>query len=321
MFDALETPSIHWSANCSNIGPRAASDAFAVSRPASQARTSFRSLTTAVALTRSSCIALYFGASKGERTAGESHADRSDFAVIRLLSQAPGGHEPDALQAEIRLLRDQVVVAVVVQHTEAVAISERGDDEIDGREPVMPDPGELALRIDRTPLDLLVDVKVGKSEQFVEELAVVSSVPRGIAGFEEKGHAGRDASRLQRVGDLARPRVAEAGVTEPRPGRVVEQQRLSHGRAQPARRTSSAAARSTGTSRLRILDASFRRLEAVSSRSPRSCAIFWWAPRITSSPNSMRPSPSSPRNSSSAALTGGVSVIACRRCCVGMAAV
>src|SRR4051794_8532571 len=186
---------------------------------------------------------------------------------------------------------------------------------------MMADAGELALRVDRSPLDLLVDGEVGESQEFVKQIAMIPSIASGVARLQEEGQTGRNATRFERIGDLAGAHVAEVRVTEARPGGVVEQQRVGHGRAQPARRTSSAAARSTGTSRWRILDASWRRLEAVSSRSPRSCAIFWWAPRITSSPNSMRPSPISPRNSSSAALTGGVSVIACRRCCVGMAAV
>jgi hypothetical protein len=64
-----------------------------------------------------------------------------------------------------------------VQDTEAMAIGDCRDDQIDGREPRMADPSELALRVDGTPLDLLVDVKVGESEQLCEQFVVVSSGP------------------------------------------------------------------------------------------------------------------------------------------------
>ena len=71
-----------------------------------------------------------------------------------------------------------------MQDSKAVPIGDRGNEQIDGRKPVVADPSELALRIDRTLLDFLVDAKVGESEQFGEQFIVLASGPRGVAGFQ-----------------------------------------------------------------------------------------------------------------------------------------
>ena len=98
---------------------------------------------------------------------------------------------------------------VVVQDAEAVAVGDRGDEQIDGREPVVADTGELALRVERPSLDLLVDGEVGESQQLVKQIAMVSSVASGVAGLEQEGQTGRNVAGLERVRDLARARVAE----------------------------------------------------------------------------------------------------------------
>jgi hypothetical protein len=60
-----------------------------------------------------------------------------------------------------------------MQDPKAVAIGDRGNEQIDGRKAVVADPSELALRLDRTLLDFLVDVKMGEREQFGEQLVVL----------------------------------------------------------------------------------------------------------------------------------------------------
>ena len=113
------------------------------------------------------------------------HFDK-DIEELNHLLLRMGAMVEDAMARSIRALleRDTVLANEVIAR----------DDEIDRRESVMPDPGELALCVDSAPLDLLVDVAVGEGEQLVEQLAVVSGAPGGVAGREEKGQARRDAA-------------------------------------------------------------------------------------------------------------------------------
>ena len=55
-----------------------------------------------------------------------------------------------------------------MQHAEAVAVSDRGDEKIHRREPVMADSSELTLGVDGPPLDLLVDVQPREGQQLGE---------------------------------------------------------------------------------------------------------------------------------------------------------
>ena len=77
------------------------------------------------------------------------------------LSDRAAGREPDAVEAEVGLLGQNVVVAVVVQDAEAVAVGDGGDEEIDRRQPVVADARELALRVERALLDVVVDAESG----------------------------------------------------------------------------------------------------------------------------------------------------------------
>ena len=56
------------------------------------------------------------------------------------------------------MLDEQVVVAVVVEHAHAGGMRARSDDHIGGRQAVMTDLGELALRIERNGFDFGVDL-------------------------------------------------------------------------------------------------------------------------------------------------------------------
>src|SRR5690242_5156302 len=107
-----------------------------------------------------------------------------------------------------------------------MAIRDRGNHQIDGWKPVMARSSELVLSVDGSPFDLLIDLKSREGEQPSEQFAVVSTAFGEVAGFEEEGQAGRDTAGFEGVGDLFRPGVAQRGVIQPRPSRVVEQQRL-----------------------------------------------------------------------------------------------
>lgn len=64
-----------------------------------------------------------------------------------------------------------------MQDAETVSVGYRGEDEVDGRQPVMPSEGELALRIDRATLYSLVHRDMGKSKQLFEQLVVIAGAP------------------------------------------------------------------------------------------------------------------------------------------------
>ena len=184
----------------------------------------------------------------------------------RSRSERPAWDEPFAREAQVGPLCEQVVVVVVVKDGEAVSIGDGGDKQVDGRKPMVADSGELALGIEGALLDVVVDVEARECEQLVQELVMVTGIARGVAGFEQERQARADVSGLEGTGELGSSLVRDGGIRQPDPRGVVEQQRRGHGRTQPARRTSSAAVRSAGTSRRRTRSASRRRRSAVSSR-------------------------------------------------------
>lgn len=59
--------------------------------------------------------------------------------------QAPGRREPNALEAEIGALGDQVIVTVVVKDAGVVALGKRGDDQVRRREAMVAGCRELPL--------------------------------------------------------------------------------------------------------------------------------------------------------------------------------
>jgi hypothetical protein len=101
-------------------------------------------------------------------------------------SQRAGGSEPHAVELQVCLLPEHVVVVVVVKDAKPVVRGERRDEQVDGREAVMADPGELALRVERSALDVGIDHEVGESKQFPEHGFVISGTPGGVAGFQEE---------------------------------------------------------------------------------------------------------------------------------------
>ena len=109
---------------------------------------------------------------------GAGPCDGSERAAVR---------EPNALVAQVGLLGQKVVVAVVVEDPELVGVRDRGDDHIDRRQAVLTDVRELALRIERALLDLLIDANPREREQIADQRDVVSAASRRVASLERLG--------------------------------------------------------------------------------------------------------------------------------------
>jgi len=84
--------------------------------------------------------------------------------------------KPEAVETQIGLLPHDLVVVVVVQDTEPVIVGQRGDDQIDRREPVVSGPSELALSLDRSGLHALIDRDIGERHQVREQSVVIPRV-------------------------------------------------------------------------------------------------------------------------------------------------
>jgi hypothetical protein len=109
-------------------------------------------------------------------------------------SERAGWGEPDALETQISPRVEDVVVAVIVEHTDVVALGDGGHDQVDGRQPVMPDACELTLSVGRSAFHVCVDREPREGEELFDELAVRNGVARGVPGFEEKRQTHRDPS-------------------------------------------------------------------------------------------------------------------------------
>lgn len=137
-------------------------------------------------------------------------------------SERPPWNKPLALEAQIGLLRDHVVVAVVMQDGKVVAVSESSDEEVDRRESMVANPRELALSLERAPLNVLIDAERGECEQLVHEPFVITGVPRRVTGLEEEWQARGDVASLEGSSELSRAFIWNRGVPKPYPGGVVE---------------------------------------------------------------------------------------------------
>jgi hypothetical protein len=79
-----------------------------------------------------------------------------------------------------------------------MAVRHNGDGQVDRWNSMMADTGELALRVDGTLLDLVVDVESGERKQFVAQFAAILSASNGIAGLEQERQGRRNAASLKR---------------------------------------------------------------------------------------------------------------------------
>ena len=128
------------------------------------------------------------------RGGGAGACNGSERAAVR---------EPNTRVAQVGLLGQKVVVAVVVEDPEPVRVRDRGDDHIDRRQAVMTDVRELALRIERALLDLLIDANPREREQIADQRDVVSAAARRVASLEQKRQANGEPARLEQRRDLA----------------------------------------------------------------------------------------------------------------------
>jgi hypothetical protein len=85
------------------------------------------------------------------------------LASADCLSKRASAGKPDAIESQVGLLDDQVVVVVVVQHSETVAVGERRDEQVD-RWQAMSDARELRLRVEGALLDSVIQVILGEGE-------------------------------------------------------------------------------------------------------------------------------------------------------------
>lgn len=92
-------------------------------------------------------------------------------------SEFAAWNQPDALEIQVGLGAEKVEVTVVMQDPEAVSIRDRGKEEVDRRQSVVPNVGELALRINRATFDPIVYRDKRKSKQLLDQLVVVVGVP------------------------------------------------------------------------------------------------------------------------------------------------
>ena len=233
------------------------------------------------------------------------------------LGQRAARREPDAVEREVGLLGDQVVVAVVVQDAEPVAVGDRGDEQVDGRQPVVADARELALRVERALLDVVVDREAGRAA--ARRAARRARARRAPSSRPRAGTAGRWRSgrpRARRRSRRRAPRAARRAV--PRPSCPAAAWRSRPGPAGAADLVGGVA-----VDREVAAADPVGRARAAARRRPRArraaARAFSLAPRITSSPSSTRAVAELVRAARRAPrATGGVSVIAWRGLLVGM---
>ncbi len=105
-------------------------------------------------------------------------------ALDQLRSESAARRQPDALEAQLGLGAEDVKVGVVVQDAEVLSVGDRGEDEVDRRQAVVPGAGQLGLRADRAPFDLLVDPDLREREQLLGKFGLLVGATRGVTGFQ-----------------------------------------------------------------------------------------------------------------------------------------
>lgn len=129
-------------------------------------------------------------------------------------SEAPWRPEPFALELELGVFRDQVVVAVVVQDADPGALGARGDHDVARWQPVVTDPRQLFLCPQRESFDIAVDLNSRQDREIVQQPGVIVTGASGVAGLEQKREAYSDIPRF----DHARKALADEPIVPPRPG-------------------------------------------------------------------------------------------------------
>ena len=103
-----------------------------------------------------------------------------------------------------------------------MAVSEGRNEEVDRREPMMADPRELPLSIERALFDVLIDVEVRECEELVHEPVVVPRIACRVAGLEEEWQACGDVAILERGSEFSGAGIGDRRVAKSYPRRIVE---------------------------------------------------------------------------------------------------
>ena len=103
-----------------------------------------------------------------------------------------------------------------------MAVSDGCDEEVDRRQPMVAEPRELPLSVQRALLDVLIDVEVRECEEFVHEPVVVPCIPCRVAGLEEEWQACGDVAGLERGSEFSGAVIWDRRVAKSYPRRVVQ---------------------------------------------------------------------------------------------------
>lgn len=104
-----------------------------------------------------------------------------------------------------------------MQDAQSIGIGQRSDDQVNGRQTMMPGTGKLSLSVKRSALNSIVHVHRREGQKLAEQLIVVSRASCRIPGFQQEREAGRYPSVLQPGRDLLGTRVGNRRLVKPRP--------------------------------------------------------------------------------------------------------
>jgi hypothetical protein len=145
-------------------------------------------------------MALYTACGACCQVVGENHPVPKDHpgldvappnALARTLDlQRARGSEPLALEVQARAGRDDVVVAVVVEHPRAGVVGAGGDDESERSKAMVADLCEFTLGLESQPLDLASDVDAREEIELRSQRPVIGRGLCRVAGLQQKGQGG-----------------------------------------------------------------------------------------------------------------------------------
>jgi hypothetical protein len=126
------------------------------------------------------------------------------------------------VEFEVRFLRQDVEVGVVVEDVDPVMVGDRGDHNVDRRHSVVPDPCELSLRVERSPFDLSVNWQDIQWTKLIEDLAMILSASGRVARLKQKRKTDDNPFLPEFLGDLVGSTLRDRRIEDPGPGGVIE---------------------------------------------------------------------------------------------------
>ncbi len=94
-------------------------------------------------------------------------------------------------------------------------VGDRGENHVDRWEAVMPNPCELALGVDRTALDSVVDRDLREREELLHQFGVFPSVACRVTGFEQNRQARCNPSLFEKIRNLMSSELRERVLIKP----------------------------------------------------------------------------------------------------------